>query len=58
MDGEAWWEVHGVTKSQKRLSDFTITIFLNPLASHLCFVKPQVSSLLEGGLSEPSPPPV
>ena len=24
MDGEAWWAtVHGVTKSQTRLSDFT-----------------------------------
>ena len=27
MDGGAWWAtVHGVTKSQTRLSDFTITI--------------------------------
>ena len=26
MDGEAWWaRVHGVTKSQTRLSDFTFT---------------------------------
>ena len=26
MDREAWWAtVHGVTKSQKRLSDFTFT---------------------------------
>ena len=25
MDGEAWWAtVHGVTKSQTRLSDFTM----------------------------------
>jgi len=27
MDGGAWWAtVHGVTKSQTRLSDFTFTI--------------------------------
>ena len=27
MDGGAWWAaVHGVTKSQTRLSDFTLTI--------------------------------
>ena len=26
MDGEAWWAtVHGVAKSQTRLSDFTFT---------------------------------
>ena len=44
MDGGAWWAtVHGVTKSQTQLSDFTITIFLNLVAAHLCFVKPQVS---------------
>ena len=28
MGGEAWWAtVHGVTKSQTRLSDFTFTFF-------------------------------
>ena len=29
MDGEAWWAtVHGVAKSQTRLSDFTFTFLL------------------------------
>ena len=29
MDGEAWWAtVHGVAKSQTRLSDFTFTFAL------------------------------
>ena len=28
MDGGAWWaEVHGVTKSRTRLSDFTFTFY-------------------------------
>ena len=30
MDGGAWWAtVHGVAKSQTRLSDFTFTFFLD-----------------------------
>ena len=32
MDGGAWWAaVHGVTKSQTRLSDFTFTFYFNAL---------------------------
>ena len=32
MDGAAWWaEVHGVTKSQTRLSDFTSTVHFDAL---------------------------
>ena len=33
MDGGAWWAtVHGVTKSQTRLSDFTFTFFLDHIS--------------------------
>ena len=32
MDGGAWWaEVHGVTKSQAPLSDFTFTFYFHTL---------------------------
>ena len=32
MDGGAWWAaVHGVTKSQTRLSDFTLTFHFHAL---------------------------
>ena len=32
MDGEAWWAaVHGVVKSQIRLSDFTFTFHFHAL---------------------------
>ena len=32
MDGEAWWAaVHGVAKSQTRLSDFTFTFHFHTL---------------------------
>ena len=32
MDGGAWWTaVHGVTKSQTRLSDFTFTLHFHTL---------------------------
>ena len=34
MDGGAWWAaVHGVAKSQTRLSDFTLTFHFPALAS-------------------------
>ena len=41
MDGGAWWaEVHGVAKSQIRLSDFTLTFHFHALekemATHSC----------------------
>ena len=33
IDGGAWWAtVHGVTKSQTRLSDFTFTFFLDHIS--------------------------
>ena len=32
MDGGAWWAaVHGVAKSQTRLSDFTFTFHFSPI---------------------------
>ena len=43
MDGEAWWAtVHGVAKSQTRLSDFTCTFHFHALekemATHSVFL--------------------
>ena len=36
MDGEAWWAaVHGVTKSQTRLSDFTFTFHFHALVKEM-----------------------
>ena len=36
MDGEAWWAaVHGVAKSQTRLSDFTFTFPLHTLEKEM-----------------------
>ena len=36
MDGGAWWAaVHGVTKSQTRLSDFTLTFHFNALEKEI-----------------------
>ena len=36
MDGEAWWAaVHGVTKSQTRLSDFTLTFHFHALEKEM-----------------------
>ena len=36
MDGEAWWAlVHGVAKSQTRLSDFTFTFHFHALEKEL-----------------------
>ena len=36
MDGGAWWaEVHGVAKSQTRLSDFTFTFHFHALEKEL-----------------------
>ena len=44
MDGGAWWAtVHGVAKSQTRLSDFILFYFT--------LVFPAVPSLFEGGIS-------
>ena len=36
MDGGAWWAaVHGVTKSQTRLSDFTLTFHFHALEKEM-----------------------
>ena len=36
MDGEAWWAaVHGVSKSQTRLSDFTLTFPFHALEKEM-----------------------
>ena len=36
MDGEAWWAtVHGVAKSQTRLSDFTFTFHVHALEKEM-----------------------
>ena len=36
MDGRAWWAaVHGVTKSQKQLSDFTFTFHFHALEEEM-----------------------
>ena len=36
MDGGAWWaEVHGVAKSQTRLSDFTFTFHFHALEKEM-----------------------
>ena len=36
MDGRAWWAaVHGVTKSQKQLSDFTFTFPFHALEKEM-----------------------
>ena len=53
MDGEAWWAaVHGVTKSQTRLSDFTFTFHFHALekemATHSSVLAWRVSPRDEG----------
>ena len=36
MDGGAWWAaVHGVTRSQTRLSDFTFTFYFHALEKEM-----------------------
>ena len=36
MDGEAWWTiVHGITKRQARLSDFTFTFHFHALEKEM-----------------------
>ena len=44
MDGGAWWAaVHGVAKSQTRLSDFTFTLHFHALVVKQFFQEHQVS---------------
>ena len=54
MDGEAWWaEVHGVAKSQTRLSDFTFTFHFHGLekemATHSSVLAWRISGMREPG---------
>jgi len=61
MDGGAWWaEVHGVAKSQTRLSDFTFTFHFHALekemATHSSVLAWRIPGMGEpGGLPLPSP---
>ena len=54
MDGEAWWaEVHGVAKSQTRLSDFTFTFHFHALeregATHSSVLAWRIPGMAEPG---------
>ena len=54
MDGEAWWAtVHGVTKSQTRLSDFTFTFHVHALekavATHSNVLAWRIPGTVESG---------
>ena len=54
MDGEAWWAaVHGVAKSQTRLSDFTFTFHFHALekemASHSSVLAWRIPGMAEPG---------
>ena len=59
MDGGAWWAaVHGVTKSQTRLSDFPFTFYFHALekemATHSSVLAWRISWTEElGGLQSP-----
>ena len=61
MDGAAWWAaVHGVTKSQTRLSDFTFTFHSHALekemATHSSVLAWRIPGTLEpGGLPSMGP---
>ena len=54
MDGEVWWAtVHGVAKSQTRLSDFTFTFHFHTLekemATHSSVLAYRISGMGEPG---------
>ena len=54
MDGGAWWAaVHGVAKSQTRLSDFTFTFHFHALekemATHSCVLAWRIPGTGESG---------
>ena len=56
MDGGDWWAaVHGVTKSQTRLSDFTFTFHFHALekemATHSCSCLENCRDREPGGLA-------
>ena len=53
MDGGAWWaRVHGVAKSQTRLSDFTLTFHLHALEEEMA-THPSVLAWRIPGTGEP-----
>ena len=53
MDGGDWWAaVHGVAKSQTRLSDFTFTFYFHALEKEMAT---HSSVLAWSGLPFPSP---
>ena len=53
MDGGAWWAtVHGVTKSQTRLSDFTFTFHFHALEKEMA-THSSVLALRMPGTGEP-----
>ena len=61
MDGGAWWTtVHGVAKSQTRLSDFTFTFSVSPLAAYRLQDKAQTPNSNFSGppCSEPAQGPL
>ena len=54
MDGGAWWAaVHGVTKSQTQLSDFTFTFHFHALekemATHSSVLALRIPGMVEPG---------
>ena len=52
MDGGAWWAaVHGVTKRQTQLSDFTFTCHFHALQKEMAIHSIHTLSFLELGLS-------
>ena len=51
MDGEAWWAaVHGVAKSQRRLSDFTFTFHFHALEKEMATHSSVLAWRIPGGL--------
>ena len=54
MDGEVWWAaVHGVAKSQTRLSDFTFTFHFHALEKEMA-IHSSVLAWRILGMGEPS----
>ena len=50
MDGGAWWAaVHGVSKSQTRLSDFIFTFHFHAMATHSSVLAWRIPGMEETG---------
>ena len=57
MDGGAWWAaVHGITKRQTRLSDFTFTVHFHALEKEMV-THSSVLAWRIPGMAEPGGPP-